>query len=190
MQEQRRELVMSSISISGIHVAAMVGAATLAFAPSLACGESDTALRAPETVELVANAWDKSGDGSVIVGDFGPTPTELVATRWVNGAQEQLQVVGTRSSARFVSDDGTTALGWAEVGGRTVLVRWDGEGWAHVVAPPEGTSVEEILGLDPAGTLASGTLSRGDARASFVWTKDTGIRVESDVLNQRDWTVR
>jgi len=165
------------ISRTAYRVASGLAAAVLACAPSFACGDSNAPLRAPDTVELVANAWDASDDGTVIVGDFGPTPDELVATRWVRGAQEQLQVVGKRSSARFVSSDGTTAVGWAELQGRTVLVRWDAEGWAHVVTPPDGTSLEDIADVNESATLASGTLARGNTRARFVWTRDDGFRV-------------
>jgi uncharacterized membrane protein len=128
-----------------------------------------------------------SADGSVIVGDSGPSDTALQATRWVNGTRQTLQVVSTSSTARFTSSDGTVAVGLATVGSRNVLVRWNGNGAATVIDPSAGTSIETIAAINPAGTAAVGALSVSGNRAPYLWTLSGGFTVIPENGREQDY---
>jgi hypothetical protein len=52
-----------------------------------------------------------------------------------------LGAVGVTSSG-FTSTDGSAAIGWADLPGRRVLVRWDAVGAAIVADPPAGATIE------------------------------------------------
>jgi len=144
----------------------------------------DTRLQTPDAW---SNAWAVSADGSVIVGDSGPSATQLQATRWVNGTRQALQVVSTSSTARFTSSDGSTAAGLATVGSRRVLVFWDGSGTATVADPPAGASIETLTAINPAGTAAVGALSVGGNRAPYLWTRSGGFTVIPENGREQDY---
>jgi uncharacterized membrane protein len=139
------------------------------------------------TPDASSHAWAVSADGSVIVGDSGPSDTALQATRWVNGTRQTLQVVSTSSTARFTSSDGTVAVGLATVGSRNVLVRWNGNGAATVIDPSAGTSIETIAAINPAGTAAVGALSVSGNRAPYLWTLSGGFTVIPENGREQDY---
>lgn len=137
-----------------------------------------------ETVETWSHAKDVSSDGSVIVGDAGPSATELAPKRWGDESAQPLEIVGNTGSARFTSEDGSTAIGFATVAEQGVLVQWDGGGSASVFAPPAGSSVKRINAINPDATAAAGVLVTddpdspfGENWAPFVWTPQNGIEV-------------
>jgi uncharacterized membrane protein len=140
-----------------------------------------------QTPDAWSDAWAVSADGSVIVGDSGPSDTALQATRWVNGTQQALQVVSTSSTARFTSSDGSIAVGFATIGSRRVLALWDGNGTATVAEPPAGTSIETIAAINPAGTAAVGALSAGGNRAPYLWTRTGGFTVIPENGREQDY---
>jgi uncharacterized membrane protein len=140
-----------------------------------------------ETPDAWSNAWAISADGSVIVGDSGPSDTGLQATRWVNGTRQALQAVSTSSTARFTSSDGSVAVGLATIGSRKVLVLWDGNGTATVAEPPVGASIETIAAINPAGTAAVGALSVGGNRAPYLWTPFGGFTVIPENGREQDY---
>jgi len=139
------------------------------------------------TPDAWSNAWAMSADGSVIVGDSGPSDTELQATRWVNGTRQTLQSVSTLSTARFTSSDGSIAAGLATIGSRKVLVLWDGNGSATVADPPAGASIETLAAINPAGTAAVGALSVGGNRAPYLWTRSGGFTVIPENGREQDY---
>ena len=139
------------------------------------------------TADAWSDAWAVNADGSVIVGDSGPSDTELQATRWVNGTRQALEVVSTSSTARFTSSDGSTAAGLATIGSRKVLVFWDGNGSATVAEPPAGASIETIAAINPAGTAAVGALSVGGNRAPYLWTRSGGFTVIPENGREQDY---
>jgi uncharacterized membrane protein len=139
------------------------------------------------TPDAWSDAWAVSADGSVIVGDSGPSDTELQATRWVNGTRQALEVVSTSSTARFTSTDGSTAAGLATIGSRKVLVFWDGNGSATVAEPPAGASIETLAAINPAGTAAVGALSVGGNRAPYLWTRSGGYTVIPENGREQDY---
>lgn len=130
-----------------------------------------------DTPDAWSNAWAVSADGSVIVGDSGPSAAELQAVRWVNGTLEPLEAVSVSSSARFTSADGAVAVGLAGDGSGNVLVAWDAAGAATVSVPPAGASIETIRAINPAGTAAVGALSVAGNRAPYLWTQAGGFTV-------------
>ncbi len=132
-------------------------------------------LLAPHTTW--SDAFDLSRDGSVIVGDSGPSPDALVAAKWVNGSPSPMQAVGASSAALHEAADGSASIGWANDGGRQVLVRWAADGSASVFPPPDGTTIVAIHAINPAATAAAGTLASGDNWAPFVWTQSGGFTV-------------
>ncbi len=124
-----------------------------------------------------SDAFDVSRDGTVVVGDSGPAPDAVAAARWVDGSPSPMQAVGASSSALLVADDGSAAIGWADDGGRKVLVRWSAGGAAEVFSPPDGTTLVAIHAINPAASAAAGTLRSGDNWAPFLWTASDGFTV-------------
>jgi hypothetical protein len=127
--------------------------------------------------ETWSDAFDVSRDGTVIVGDSGPSPDALVAAKWVDGSSSPMDAVGTSSAALREAADGSASIGWAEDGGRKVLVRWAADGSASVFAPPDGTTIVAVHAINPTATAASGTLAAGDNWAPFLWTESGGFTV-------------
>jgi uncharacterized membrane protein len=139
------------------------------------------------TLDTWSNAWAVSDNGSIIVGDSGPTDTELHAVRWVNRTLQQLEAVSASSTARFTSSDGRVAVGLATDGSHNVLVRWDVDGAATVVEPPAGTTVDTIVAINPTATAAVGALSAGGNRAPYVWTLAGGFTVLPENGREQDY---
>lgn len=131
-----------------------------------------------------SSAWDASATGDVIVGDDGPTATQLAAARWIGGSLAPLTAVGEASTARFVSSDGSVALGWADVSGRRVLVRWSSDGSATIFEPPSGTTLDAVGAVNPSATAAVGSVSTGGNQAPFVWTLADGFVVLPELGNE------
>jgi len=129
------------------------------------------------TPDLWSDAWDVSADGNTIVGDSGPSDTARSAVRWVGGNLRRLGTVGGVSTARFSSADGSVAIGWADLPGRRVLVRWDAAGAALVAEPPAGATIETIHAISPSATAVVGALSVAGNWAPFVWTQGEGFIV-------------
>lgn len=129
------------------------------------------------TPDLWSNAWDTSANGGVTVGDRGPAEGQLAAARWINGSLATLQPVGDTSTARFASSDGATAIGWADVSGRRVLVRWGGDGSASVFEPPGGMTLDSISAVNPSASAVAGSVSSAGNLAPFVWTQRDGFVV-------------
>ena len=129
------------------------------------------------TPGLWSNAWDASANGEVVVGDSGPAETQPSAARWIGGALTLLQAVGDTSSARFTSSDGASAIGWADVSGRRVLVRWGSDGSASVFAPPSGTTLVDISAINPSASAVAGSVATAGNLAPFVWTEWDGFVV-------------
>lgn len=127
--------------------------------------------------EAYSDALDVSADGTVIVGDAGPSPDALAAAKWVDGAPSPMEAVGASSTAQHVAVDGSAAIGLANDGGGNVLVRWAADGTASVFAPPAGTTIVAIRAINPAATAAAGTLATGDNWAPFVWSETGGFTV-------------
>jgi hypothetical protein len=140
-----------------------------------------------QTADAWSNAWAVNADGSVIVGDSGPSDTALQATRWVNGTRQALQAVSTSSTARFTSSDGSTAAGLATIDSRNVLVLWDANGSATVAEPPSGASIETIAAINPTATAAVGALSVGGNRAPYLWTRSGGFTVLPENGREQDY---
>lgn len=137
-----------------------------------------------DTEDASSNAWEINQDGTVIVGDSGSDRANLAATRWVNGVQQQLDVVGTSSTARLTSADGSVAIGWSRLAGSNVLVKWDAFGTANVFTPPNGTRIEALHAITADGTAVAGVLSADDPTAfnfenwaPFVWSDGDGFVV-------------
>jgi uncharacterized membrane protein len=140
-----------------------------------------------DTPDAWSNAWAVSTDGSVIVGDSGPSNVALQAVRWVDGTLQPLESVSGASTARFASSDGRIAVGFAALASHNVLVRWDEGGHATVAEPPAGTSVEKINAINPAGTAAVGSLSAGGNLAPFLWTLSGGFTVIPENGREQDY---
>lgn len=136
------------------------------------------------TPDLWSDAWDVSADGNTVVGDSGPTDAARSAVRWVGGNLRPLEAVGVASTARFTSTDGSAAIGWADLPGRRVLVRWDAAGAAIVADPPAGATIETIHAINPSATAAAGALSVAGNWAPFVWTQAEGFVVLSELSHE------
>jgi hypothetical protein len=124
-----------------------------------------------------SEANDVSADGTVIVGDSGPSDTTYQAAKWTDGSFSQMQAVGDTSSALFAADDGRGGIGTANDGALTVLVRWAADGTATRYDPPAGSTVVEIRAINPAATAAVGALSLDNNWAPFLWTEWGGYTV-------------
>ena len=132
-------------------------------------------LRELETADAWSNAWDVSVDGGTAVGESGADEASIVAARWVGLKRQPMEAVGTASSALFVADDASGSIGWADLGGARVLVRWDASGAATIASPPGGGSVESVRAVNRAATAAVGAYSIGGNWAPFVWTLGGGF---------------
>jgi len=139
------------------------------------------------TSDAWSDAWAVSADGTVIVGDSGPTDTSLHAVRWVNGTLQPLEAVAGPSSARFTSSDGEVAVGLADFGTRKVIVIWDAAGSATVAEPPAGTSVESINAINASGDAAVGAISAGGNFAPYLWTRSGGFTVIPEAGREQDY---
>ena len=124
-----------------------------------------------------SDAFDVSGDGTVVVGDVGPSPDQLAAARWVDGSPAPMDALGTPSAALLEAADGSASIGTATDGGRTVLARWAADGSATAFPPPGGATIVAIRAINPAATAAAGTLALGDNWAPFLWTQADGFTV-------------
>lgn len=127
-----------------------------------------------------------SHDGRVVVGSAGGQ-----AARWVNGVPAAMDPVANGSSASFASTDGATTVGTATVSpALSELVRWNAEGAAQVLTPPDGYSLDRITAINPDATAVVGSLvSYPDCtpggpgpicsgnQTPFVWTQDRGFTV-------------
>lgn len=134
-------------------------------------------------------AYDLSGDGAVMVGEIGPDSATLEAERWIQGDPQGLAAVPgeTFSTARFSSDDGSIAIGWATVGSRNVLARWDGTGAVTGFFPSGALSVETIHAINPAGTAAVGALIENDDQAPFLWRLADGFTILGELDREQDY---
>jgi len=139
------------------------------------------------TPDAWSNAWAVSADGSVIVGDSGPTDTAPHAVRWVNGTLQPLEAVAGPSTARFTSADGSVAVGLGDFGTRKVIVVWDAAGSAAVQEPPAGTSVESINAINPTGDAAVGAISTNGNFAPYLWTRSGGFTVIPEAGRESDY---
>ena len=131
-----------------------------------------------------STAWDVSADGDVVVGDSGLADDQRQAVRWVRRELQRLELVGTASTARFTSSDGSAAIGWADTAGGRVLVRWTASGAAIVYRPGIGATIETIDAINPAATAAVGALSVLGNYAPFVWTDADGFVVLPELGNE------
>lgn len=131
--------------------------------------------------------FDLSDGGRVAVGETGPDAPSAAATRWENGVEVGLDALPgqTYSTARYVSDEGRFAIGWATVGGKNALVRWDRDGSATAFLPPNDLSVREILTVNAEGTAVGGSLELEPVKpplvfsdgVPFVWRLASGFHV-------------
>lgn len=146
------------------------------------------------TADLWSSAMDASDDGSVLVGHSGPDRASVQAARWNGGIFEALMPVGSSSSGRFVSADGSTTVGTAVVAGQTVVVQWDVNGEASVATPPVGWSVRDLNAANASGTAAVGVLVTPDPTkplmenwAPFVWSAQDGIVMIPELGREQDY---
>ena len=128
-----------------------------------------------------------SADGRVVVGEIAPEGLDVTAARWIDGVAQALEPVGDASSAVQTSADGGVALGWGFVDGRLVLVRWDAQGDAQLLPPPEGWSLETIRASNRAATAAVGALSLDGNWAPYVWTHSGGFRILPELGREGDY---
>jgi uncharacterized membrane protein len=129
-------------------------------------------------------AYDVSADGAVTVGESGPTPVVLHATRWFGGFEVGLELVpgATSSRARFVSADGNVTVGWATLAnGEQRLVRWLVDGSARVHTVPPGYVLEGVAAINPTATAIVGSVSDGvpfqENHTPFVWRLGKGFTI-------------
>lgn len=129
----------------------------------------------------VASAWDVSGDGHVVVGMAwnGCNPD---AFRWsdTTGVLTSLDVIGAAQGgtglpsnrATVVSDDGTTAAGFASTANldRSPAI-WAEDGSGTLLDTSGGDTPGEVLSIDADGGVAAGTFGYD----GFVWTSATGM---------------
>src|SRR5437762_7434841 len=104
-----------------------------------------------------------TSDGSTIVGAAGPSSTEMQATKWVNGVEEQLSTGNlqpTSSVAMFVTDNGIVFGTAITSDGHIHLVRWDADGNNEVLEPPLPFGVVGLTSIDASGTTAGGWLAQ------------------------------
>jgi len=140
-----------------------------------------------------ADAWDVSADGTVVVGDAGPSFDSVQAARWVNRLPAPMTPVGTSSTALFTAADGSASVGTGVVDGQEVLVRWDANGDALVAAPPAGLTVEVINAINPTATAVVGALNDNDPSqpfgnwAPFLWTMNDGFTVLPEFDRPQDF---
>ncbi len=124
-----------------------------------------------------SEANDVSADGMVIVGDSGPSDMNFHAARWTDRYFGQMQAVGDTSTAMFVAEDGGNAIGIANDGMQTVLVRWAADGTATRFDPPDGGTIVELNAINPAATAAVGAVSFNNNWAPFLWTEWGGYTI-------------
>lgn len=143
-----------------------------------------------------------SGDGSVVIGAAGPLSNTLQATRWVDGSEQQLSTgdLDPESSAALYIANNGTIFGTATLsGGRTVLLRWSGDGSVTVLTPPDGLTVANFNSIDSVGSAAGGALAPRTGCISFldpacnqepfVWTVQDGFTIlpeTPEVAQNRD----
>src|SRR6266550_950970 len=142
--------------------------------------------------ELISarNPHPMTSDGSISVGAAGSSSTQMQATKWVNGVEQQLSTGNlqpTSSVAMFVTDNGT-AFGTATTSdGHIHLVRWDGDGNPEVLEPPVPFGVVGLTSIDASGTTAGGWLAQQTGcissddpacnQSPFVWTMSNGFTI-------------
>jgi hypothetical protein len=191
-----------SVAVGEMHEGLGAGAPTQAVYWSIGKSNSRPRRSGLPSGELWSNAHDVSADGAMIVGDSGPDRATVQAVRWdtrrvrprgmlpqlrVEPALQPLDAVGTTSSALYTSADGSVAVGTAEVGGQTVLVRWLADGSAEVFAPAAGDSIGELNAINAAGTAAAGQLAVAGNPAPFVWTVADGFVVIPELGRELDY---
>jgi uncharacterized membrane protein len=153
----------------------------------------------PEGLQVLGPAgessfvWDTSDDGAVLVGEHGPSTAAVQATRWVNGVELGLDPVpgASTSTARHVSDDGSTAVGWARVGGVTALAVWAPNGSASVHFPPNGLSIQDVAAINPSATAAVGALTDQilfqEDYVPFLWRAGLGFTLIGELGLPEDY---
>src|SRR5882724_2802237 len=136
------------------------------------------------------NPHPMTSDGSIVVGAAGPSSTEMQATKWVNGVEQQLSTGNlqpTSSVAMFVTDNGIVFGTATTSDGHIHLVRWDADGNPEVLEPPPPFGVVGLTSIDASGTTASGWLAQQTGcissddpvcnQSPFVWTLSNGFTV-------------
>ena len=145
------------------------------------------ALRLLSSPRAGSRAWDVSADGRVIVGETLSGELQPRAALWARGSPRRDLAVGEASTASFVAADGSAALGWSELEGRRVLVRWSRAGEATIATPPEGYDLASLRAVNPTATAAVGALSRDGNWAPFVWTSRRGFTVIEELGREEDY---
>src|SRR6266487_1895579 len=136
------------------------------------------------------NPHPMSSDGSIIVGAAGPSTTQLRATKWVNGVEQQLSTGDLQpqsSVATFVTDDGIVFGTATRTDGRVVMIRWDSDGNPQILEAPNGLTVVTLMAIDRSGNAAGGSLAMSTSCfscpdpacdwAPFVWTASDGFTI-------------
>jgi len=136
------------------------------------------------------NPHPMTSDGSIIVGAAGPSSTEMQATKWVNGVEQQLSTGNlqpTSSVAMFVTDNGIVFGTATTSDGHIHLVRWDADGNPDVLDPPPPFGVVGLTSIDVSGTAAGGWIAQQTGcissddpacnQSPFVWTISNGFTV-------------
>src|SRR5438876_285848 len=136
------------------------------------------------------NPHPMTSDGSIIVGAAGPSTTQMQATKWMNGTEQQLSTGDLQpqsSVATFVTDDGVVFGTATDTDGRVRMVRWDSDGTPQILEPPNGLSVITLNAIDRSGTVAGGSLALSTSciqqpdpacnQSPFVWTASGGFTI-------------
>jgi len=136
------------------------------------------------------NPHPMNSKGSIIVGAAGPSSTQMQATKWVNGTEQQLSTGNLQpqsSVAVFVADNGIV-FGTATTSDEHIhLVRWDADGNPEILEPPPPFGVVGLTSIDVSGTAAggwvaqqTGCISSDDPacnQSPFVWTLSDGFTI-------------
>src|SRR5262245_32489317 len=133
---------------------------------------------------VLSDAFDVSGDGTVIVGihagGFPPALDE--AFRWTQSegivGLGELPGGSNFSRAVAISDDGTTITGQSNSAAGLEAFRWTAEDGMVGLGIPSGMGSTSALGISPDGSTIVGGIQGpspnqyGDA---FYWTEETGM---------------
>ncbi len=136
------------------------------------------------------NPHPMTSDGLIIVGAAGPSTTQMQATEWVNGTEQQLSTGDLQpqsSVATFVADNGIVFGTATRTDGSVVMIRWDSDGTPQILEPPNGLSVITLMAIDRSGTAAAGAIAMSTSCVScpdpacnwapFVWTASDGFTI-------------
>jgi uncharacterized membrane protein len=116
-----------------------------------------------------SNAYDLSGDGSVIVG-LSWDGCSGRAFRWTESTgMEQLEVMGSGGNrASVISTDGTVIAGFAQGTFNRTPVVWDANTLEGTLLGPGGADAQgEVHGISDDGTTPYGTVYMGAADNAF-----------------------